>query len=91
MDHSMNNCPWESIDSFRSPGEFRRFLVWMAQQTDQGDAVEVPVISKYGNAGWDEKWFKHIPSGQVWRLVWPDQPFYGVFLPVEASTDEGVS
>jgi hypothetical protein len=39
----MSSCPWEEIDGFQSPGEFRRFEPWMAEQIEAGNAEDVPV------------------------------------------------
>lgn len=83
MDSQMNACPWERMDDFRTRGEFDRFVAWAGAQVTSGDAVEIPVASPYiGASSFTEKWFKHVPSGGVWRLVWPDGPFTGVFEPV---------
>ena len=76
----MTYCPWDSIDEFRTRGEFERFVSWMAAQVAAGDVEELPVTSSYvGATAFTEKWFRHVASGSVWRLVWPDGPFTGVF------------
>lgn len=77
----MKNCPWESINDFRSLIEFERFEKWMNDQIAAGEAVEVLVTNPYLGeyAGFDEKQFRHIGSGIIWRLVWPDGPFTGLF------------
>lgn len=50
--------------------------------------VEVPVEKPYsGSSLIEQKWFRHVLSGQVWRLVYPDPPLEGVFEPV-ASEDK---
>jgi hypothetical protein len=78
----MNVCAWERISAFRSLNEFDRFVEWMAVQTTCGTAEEVPVEKTYlGGNTFREKWFRHIASGHVWRLVWPDASFKGVFEP----------
>ena len=82
MDREMSS-PWERIDDFRSLGEFEHFLSWMQQQLNDGTAQEVPVRSHYIGANFSEKWFRHVGSGEVWRLVWPDIPFTGVFERVD--------
>ena len=72
----MMKCPWEKINDFRSLLEFNRFVHWVSENI----AMEIPVKSPYAGAtSLDEKWFIHIDSGEVWRLVWPDPPFTGVF------------
>lgn len=76
----MTSCPWEEIDSFGTPGEFQRFVRWIAEQITSGTASEVPVTTRYGGAKTlHERWFTHADSGQTWRLVAPEPPFLGVF------------
>ena len=76
----MTNCPWDPIDDFRTRGEFERFESWMGAQVASGDAEEIAVARPYLHApSFTEKWFKHLRSGSVWRLVWPDGPFTGIF------------
>ena len=78
----MKTCPWKNISDFQSLSEFNRFVEWMADQTGSGTAEEVPVEKTYlGGNTFREKWFRHIGSGQIWRVVWPDAPFKGVFEP----------
>jgi hypothetical protein len=80
MDSQMKNCPWESIEDFRSLNEFERFGRWMDEQVTTGEAMEVVVARPYIDApAFREKWYRHAASGEVWRLVWPDGPFTGVF------------
>lgn len=84
MDNQVKGCPWESVDDFVSLSEFNCFVAWMNDQIKNGLAVEIPVISPYiGASAFQEKWFKHVESEQVWRLVWPDGPFRGLFERVE--------
>ena len=76
----MKNCPWEQIDDFRSFNELERFEKWMNQQIISCEAIEEKVMKPYLNApAFKEKWYCHVKSGQLWRLVWPDGPFAGVF------------
>lgn len=76
----MKACSWERIDDFRSRGEFERLESWLDSQAASGEAEEVAVTMPYIDApSFTEKWFKHVESGDVWRLVWPDPPFTGVF------------
>lgn len=80
MDNQMKNCPWKSIDDFRSLIEFERFGKWVDEQVVAGEALEVVVTRPYLDApAFREKWYRHAASGEVWRLVWPDGPFTGLF------------
>jgi len=80
----MTTCPWEKINDFQSFSEFDRFVDWMTGQTSTGAAEEVAVQAPYiGATTFQEKWFRHVPSGDTWRLVWPDAPFKGVFERVD--------
>ena len=80
MDNSMKSSLWEEIDDFRSLNEFERFEKWICTQLTSGDAVEVQVVAAYLDApAFKEKWYRHIDSGETWRLVWPDGPFTGLF------------
>jgi hypothetical protein len=84
MDSAMKQCPWDKIDAFRSFVEFQRFIEWMTHQVQEGEAEEVSVQLPYlGFRTLREQWFRHTKSGEVWRLVWPDPPFAGLFERVE--------
>jgi hypothetical protein len=84
MDRQMKTCPWNPIDDFFSLGEFERFESWIAAQVACNEAEELAVTKPYLDApSFKEKWFKHLGSGSVWRLVWPDGPFKGVFEAVQ--------
>jgi hypothetical protein len=77
-------CPWEAIDRFRNPVEFRSFERWIAGQVSAGMARQVPVEHAYAGhaapqADIVEVWYMHVSSREVWRLVWPEPPFDGVF------------
>lgn len=79
----MTECEWDEIQGFDGWFEFDKFTAWIAERVKSGAAVEVEVESRYGPSRMrEEKWFRHAASGQVWRLVWPDPPFQGVFEPV---------
>lgn len=80
MGNQMKQCPWESIDDFASLSEFNRFVAWIADQVQEGLAEGTSVTSPYMDAtAFEEKWYRHIETGEVWRLVWPDGPFHGLF------------
>ena len=76
---------WEPIDGFRSPGEFERFKAWISSRVEDGDAERVPVDSGWKDANpLFEEWYRCAPTGQVWRLLFPDPPSRGSFVPVDA-------
>jgi len=80
----MSACPWEEIKGFNSLNEFNRFIEWMEEKEKSGLATEIPVKSSYNALlSFPEKWFRHLKSNEVWRLIWPDPPFTGVFEKVE--------
>jgi hypothetical protein len=79
----MTICPWEEILGFRNFSEVDDFKNWMREQIELGKAQEIQVNQWYlGDPPPVERWFKHLASGEIWRLVEPDPPFYGIFVPV---------
>lgn len=77
-----NKCPWNKVDAFSSYVEFETFLLWIEKQVKLGKAKEMTV--KKPRALIDdkpsgEKWYLHVQSSEVWRLLWPDPPFRGEF------------
>ena len=80
VEDQMRNCQWERLSDFHGVNDFDRFAEWILDLTDTGTAEEIPALEPYLGANtFREKWFRHIPSGTIWRLVWPDAPFRGVF------------
>jgi len=81
----MNNCNWEAIHGFESPGEFQRFCIWLEAQIQSGLVEEIEVDQ--GNLtmpfGVEQKWFKCLASGEIWRLASPDFPFRGLWESVD--------
>lgn len=76
----MTTSGWERIDGFRTLGEFDRFEAWMMDLVSKGKVRQVPVTQPYlGATTFTEAWFQHVGAGEVWRLVWPDGPFTGLF------------
>lgn len=75
----MNLCNWEAIQGFESPGEYRRFCTWLAEQIESGLVESVPVIEPSNDLifGLEEIWYRCKASGEVWRLVAPQAPFRG--------------
>jgi hypothetical protein len=84
----MTKCEWEKIDKFSNYNEFQRFIVWIDDKVKTGVAEEVPVLAHYSGSFFKEKWFMHKNSRTVWRLVWPEVPFTGVFKLVDQSHPE---
>jgi hypothetical protein len=83
MGDKVIECPWEEIDKFHSFQEYEKFKDWISEQVALKNADEVPVRERYsGTMMREELWFKHLSSDQIWRLVGPDPPFYGVFEPI---------
>ena len=62
---------WEWIGHFGSLRERDRFVAWMQGQIANGMAeeIEAPADEPAG-----ERWFKHIPTGSVWRLLSDENP-----------------
>jgi hypothetical protein len=84
MAGKMNDCPWEPIKGFRDYAEFQRFCAWMRDTVAEGKAEKIPVVSPYrGIKSLTEEWYRHIESQIIWRLIWPDPPFKGLFERVE--------
>lgn len=81
----MSGCNWEEIHGFNTPGEYRRFCLWLKSQTDADIIEEIPAgrSKKEIPFGIDEKWFRCKESGEIWRLAAPDAPFLGLWAPVE--------
>lgn len=79
MASEMNNCPWSRISDFDGWDEYIRFESWLYEQIADGAAEEVPVLKPYNVGGLKEKWFRHNPTAQVWRLLSPEPPFAGLF------------
>lgn len=80
----MSHCNWEAIHGFDTPGEYRRFCVWLESQVEDGLVESIPVgqSNEVIHFGLDEKWFRCKKSGEVWRLVAPDSPFRGSWVEV---------
>lgn len=72
------NFDWEEISSFGSLRERDRFLSWLQIQIVNGVAEELTVPAN-GEAG--ERWFRHIPTGSLWRLISDQNPYGPGFWP----------
>lgn len=79
----MSGSLWQAIDDFQSLGEFNRFVIWLEEQVSVGEAEEVTVEQPYvGAMSLKERWFRNSTESRIWRLVYPDPPFTGIFEPV---------
>ena len=69
---------WERIGNFGSLCERDRFVAWMRKQIKDGLAEEID-----SPAGFDagDRWFRHIPTGSLWRLVSDENPHGPGFWP----------
>ena len=69
---------WERIGNFGSLYERDRFVAWMRKQIKDGLAEEID-----SPAGFDagDRWFRHIPTGSLWRLVSDENPYGPGFWP----------
>lgn len=71
----MTTCNWEEIDSFRSMGEYRRFLRWIEAQVADGTCEELKQQEASGSE-WTDRWFKCIATNEVWKLSCPDPGYF---------------
>ena len=75
---------WEWIGHFGSLRERDCFVAWMQGQIANGMAEEIGApTDEPSDAG--ERWFRHIPTGSVWRLVSDENPNGPGFWPAHAS------
>lgn len=80
---------WEPIDGFRSPGEFERFQSWISDFVEDGVAARIPVNPEWKDANpLFEEWYRCAETGLVWRLVAPDPPSRGSFVPLDSAHDD---
>jgi hypothetical protein len=63
---------WETIGSFGSLREWDHFLGWMRGEVANAIAEE---IDPPADVDPEERWFRHIPTGTLWRLVPVDNPY----------------
>lgn len=70
----------------RSSGAFSSWRDVQALEADiENDPrwEEIPVQRPFANVGEDERWFRCKECGHIWRLVYPDAPFRGVWERVD--------
>jgi hypothetical protein len=74
---------WEAIGSFGSLREWDQFRTWMRDQVADAVAEEIkpPADVEPG-----ERWFRHIATGTLWRLVPVENPYGPGFWPVYDET-----
>ena len=74
--------PWECkrIGNFGSLRERDQFVVWMRGQITDGTAEEIDAP-----ADARERWFRHIPTGSLWRLISEENPYGPGFWPANES------
>ena len=77
MKNTMKDLNLEEIASFYSYNEFLKFKTWIEEQVDNGYAKEIKVENYYAGINFQERWFEFDSQGDLWRLVYPDSPFYG--------------
>jgi len=74
---------WQEIHGFGSPTEYQAFERWLEEQVKEGQAEELPVLVPYGMPYSSERWVRRSGTSTTWRLIGPDYPFRGIFLPVD--------
>jgi hypothetical protein len=72
------NFQWEEIGNFGSLRERDCFLTWIESQIAGGAAEEIEAAGPI-EAG--ERWFRHIPTGSLWRLISAENPYGPGFWP----------
>jgi hypothetical protein len=71
---------WERIGNFGSLRERDCFVAWMRGQIASGLSEEVnPFPDQLPETG--DRWFRHIPTGSLWRLVQDENPYGPGFWP----------
>jgi hypothetical protein len=68
---------WETINNFGSLRERDNFLIWLQAQISSGAAEPVDPPPSFDG----ERWFRHLASGSMWRLVPEDSPYGPGFWP----------
>ena len=73
---------WEKIDNFGSLRERDSFLAWMQHQIAAGVCQEVDApVDQPPQPG--DRWFRHLPTGSLWRLVPVENPYGPGFWPAD--------
>ena len=85
----MSNCSWEIINEFTSLGEYMRFCTWLDDQVRNDAVDELSVKDSYAGPYFEERWFRCKTSGEIWRVVAPQDPFHGYWGPVSPQLKGG--
>jgi hypothetical protein len=72
---------WEWIGNFGSLCERDRFVAWMGKQIKDGTAEEIDAAPTGEPFDAGDRWFRHIPTGSLWRLVSDENPYGPGFWP----------
>jgi hypothetical protein len=67
---------WKRIGNFGSLRERDQFVAWMRGQITNGIAEEIDAPADAG-----ERWFRHTPTGSLWRLISDENPYGPGFWP----------
>jgi len=73
---------WQKIKPFATPAQHRAVREFLDREVREGRAEYIPVLERFNNATFDERWVRRLDDGEVWRIVDPDYPFQGAFEPV---------
>jgi hypothetical protein len=83
MDSALKTCDycdnWPKINDFTSIREFERFEIYVEEQKRKGWLIEISVGKPYASPNLKERWFKCSKCNIIWRLVYPDFPFKGLW------------
>lgn len=88
-DFQDRSCGLTKVDSFVSPGEYKRFLKYLEAKTETGVIEEVQTNFEYRKGQLiGGRWFKCLRHQVIWRLIEPDFPFKGCWeVVLNTSTD----
>jgi hypothetical protein len=76
---------WKLIESFGGWDDYENKKAEMAEKIKENQAVKVTITSEYGLGAFEENWYQCEGCGKIWRLIKPDPPFTGLFLPVDSA------
>jgi hypothetical protein len=74
----------EEIHGFKTPGEFDRFKIYLAEQLSK-DTIKKTITDQSYKKGmiFGGEWFICNTCNEIWRLVPPDYPFRGLWEKVD--------